>query len=779
MKVEHLLEDEVEWELIYRKIGYDINDKLGDKQRLLRTSLRAIAKGAEETEGELCEGVDLEKEFETVETKLNSIEESLKERGHKAKEFGTFESRLQHIKRRVIALLKKEMLPETKEDALKALQCTDALVNQYFPKVTLPTRGGGITNTGNSDLIGFLQDQTHSEPDTSKGAIRKKSSKSSTLLQNSNPSLAEKTSLLAGMSDLGINPEGGGKAKAILSVLAKPIEKPSELEPNNSDNTSNQDEAEWIRIREKKLREMRIETENRIKKMENTDADVSSGEELEALVELQKAIQLKIELAKKKSRKPDQTDPVINRPNQGKGSQKQPVSKLSLSVDTETSESSEKSPPKRTKSRMKKKRDPSSDSERGMKVERWGFRYSSTGGLSLVEFLRRVERYKKTQHITDESLVENAFFLFEGVALDWYEDNHKQFRKWKHVVEGLRRAFVAEDNDYLVRQKCDNRKQQRHETFEVYMSQMNKLFQGLSYELSDEEKFNILKRNVKPAHRLGIALLKVKTLVELKDACRSLDSMDSSLYSLATDSPNQRQLQNRHQVFELEQSEPSEDVQTGNKKLKAKKKKNAESKKDSTSTNESRRTEEPAVCNVEQPNNFRQQNKNNLRSQNQYRTNQRDFSKGSYGGGRNKSRFNNFNTPNQTYVPIPMFQTPQIPSNPTPFLETWTAAVSGQNQNGLQAQQSNVTAGQGFPNVNAQLFAPQTQATTTRVQPVNQEQKMICWNCDGANHHQRFCMAPRRVFCWGCGYKDVYYDKCPNCSGNGAMRLSSGARQSQ
>lgn len=42
--------------------------------------------------------------------------------------------------------------------------------------------------------------------------------------------------------------------------------------------------------------------------------------------------------------------------------------------------------------------------------------------------------------------------------------------------------------------------------------------------------------------------------------------------------------------------------------------------------------------------------------------------------------------------------------------------------------------------------------------------ELRCWNCDKPNHTFFDCMETRRLFCYGCGMKDVYKPTCPNCS---------------
>lgn len=48
-----------------------------------------------------------------------------------------------------------------------------------------------------------------------------------------------------------------------------------------------------------------------------------------------------------------------------------------------------------------------------------------------------------------------------------------------------------------------------------------------------------------------------------------------------------------------------------------------------------------------------------------------------------------------------------------------------------------------------------------------------CWNCDQVGHTFHDCLDTKRVFCYGCGLRDTYRPKCPNCTmklqGNGLM----------
>lgn len=51
------------------------------------------------------------------------------------------------------------------------------------------------------------------------------------------------------------------------------------------------------------------------------------------------------------------------------------------------------------------------------------------------------------------------------------------------------------------------------------------------------------------------------------------------------------------------------------------------------------------------------------------------------------------------------------------------------------------------------------------------KQNIKCWNCEKDGHTYFDCMEHRRIFCYGCGAKDIYKPNCTKCakktSGNG------------
>lgn len=67
-------------------------------------------------------------------------------------------------------------------------------------------------------------------------------------------------------------------------------------------------------------------------------------------------------------------------------------------------------------------------------------------------------------------------------------------------------------------------------------------------------------------------------------------------------------------------------------------------------------------------------------------------------------------------------------------------------------------------NVDLEYFEEKTEGICTL------RQDLTCWNCDKTGHTYLDCLATKRIFCYGCGAKDIYRPNCTNCfrkSGNG------------
>jgi hypothetical protein len=131
MNANHLLEDEVDYELRIRKVVVGEAETIPNKQRLLRAALRPVS-GAEQ-QISITMQEDPESEFFVVNDKMKYITTVLEESGAKAKDFATLEARMIHLFSRLdrIRLLVGE---NRKFDITVSMSAIKKLLQLYFPK---------------------------------------------------------------------------------------------------------------------------------------------------------------------------------------------------------------------------------------------------------------------------------------------------------------------------------------------------------------------------------------------------------------------------------------------------------------------------------------------------------------------------------------------------------------------------------------------------------------------------------------------------------------------
>lgn len=168
-------------------------------------------------------------------------------------------------------------------------------------------------------------------------------------------------------------------------------------------------------------------------------------------------------------------------------------------------------------------------------VSQWKVKkYSgSDHGLELNEFLAHIEQLAISEHATDIDLFDSAVHLFDGPALSWYTAcrNQRLLQSWPQLVHELKTEFRHPDLDSVLRTKIYQTRQQKGESFQQYYLQMNKLFQAMSHPMSDYEKLEVLKTNLRYDGRKALVGKNVTTLRELMTIGKDLDATDFSVFT--------------------------------------------------------------------------------------------------------------------------------------------------------------------------------------------------------------------------------------------------------
>lgn len=170
-----------------------------------------------------------------------------------------------------------------------------------------------------------------------------------------------------------------------------------------------------------------------------------------------------------------------------------------------------------------------------MPVSQWKMKkYAGTDhGLELNEFLSHVRQLAISERASDADLFDSAIHLLEGPALGWYSTRRNQgsLQDWSHFTEELRKEFRHPDLDSVLRTKIYQTRQQKGESFQQYYLQMSKLFQAMSTPMSDLEKVEVLKTNLRYDGRKALVGRRVSTLQDLIGIGKDLDATDFSAFS--------------------------------------------------------------------------------------------------------------------------------------------------------------------------------------------------------------------------------------------------------
>lgn len=176
-----------------------------------------------------------------------------------------------------------------------------------------------------------------------------------------------------------------------------------------------------------------------------------------------------------------------------------------------------------------------------MPVSQWKVKkYSGTDhGLELNEFLSHVQQIAISERATEVDLFDSAIHLLEGPALSWYTTRRSQqsLRDWAHLMEELKREFRHPDLDSVLRTKIYQTRQQKGESFQQYFLQMSKMFQAMSTPISDPEKVEVLKTNLRYDGRKALVGKRVTTLQDLMFIGKDLDATDFSAFTKVFGAP--------------------------------------------------------------------------------------------------------------------------------------------------------------------------------------------------------------------------------------------------
>lgn len=149
-------------------------------------------------------------------------------------------------------------------------------------------------------------------------------------------------------------------------------------------------------------------------------------------------------------------------------------------------------------------------------------------GKSCVHgFIQRVSEYSSARNISSTKLLSYATELFTDDALHWYRSIKSSVNTWEELVALLTEDFSHFDHDYRLLSEIRNRTQGVNENITIYIAKMTELFSRLTKSISEQEKLDILKHNIRPCYFSVLASnsSSINNIENLKTLCRNYEKI--------------------------------------------------------------------------------------------------------------------------------------------------------------------------------------------------------------------------------------------------------------
>lgn len=216
----------------------------------------------------------------------------------------------------------------------------------------------------------------------------------------------------------------------------------------------------------------------------------------------------------------------LDRQSKSKPVQQVETSESVTDSESESSASSSNHASNRSVARVKRNHR-RRDTYRRRPISEWNIRYDGRdNGQNLMQFIREVEFYANSEHVSKKELFRSAIYLFKDQAKSWFMSGveNGDFDDWNTLVSELKREFLSPDHDHVNEIKAISRKQGPKEKFSDYLAELQKIFNSLTKPITEGKKFEIVMRNLRADYKGHAVASNIDNLADLKRFGRQLDA---------------------------------------------------------------------------------------------------------------------------------------------------------------------------------------------------------------------------------------------------------------
>lgn len=168
---------------------------------------------------------------------------------------------------------------------------------------------------------------------------------------------------------------------------------------------------------------------------------------------------------------------------------------------------------------------------RKSRVENWDLNFSGDSrSMQVEDFLSRIQKLSRHEGVSKEELLMNIHRRLKGEAYDWWFTREEHLTSWKKFESEIRFRYGNPNRDRGIRAQIRELKQRKGETFIAYVTEVEKLNQCLQRPFSSRTLFELIWENMRPHYRSKLSVLDIDDLEDLIEVNHKIDANDPGFY---------------------------------------------------------------------------------------------------------------------------------------------------------------------------------------------------------------------------------------------------------
>lgn len=188
------------------------------------------------------------------------------------------------------------------------------------------------------------------------------------------------------------------------------------------------------------------------------------------------------------------------------------------------------------------------------RVESWDLNFSGDSrSIQVEDFLTRIQKLARHEGVPKGELLMNIHKRLKGEAYDWWFTRESHLSTWKKFESEIRFRYGNPNRDRGIRSQIRELKQKKGETFIAFVTEVEKLNQCLQRPFSSRTLFELIWENMRPHYRSRLSVLDIENLEDLIEVNHKIDANDPGFY---------RPQEGRKEVHHLDLGESDSDNST-------------------------------------------------------------------------------------------------------------------------------------------------------------------------------------------------------------------------